>query len=395
MAYETDPSTNLRAREFFHGKMGRHLSRRELRESFATYAFGLLGEGDRKSVEPIAARAFSDPVDVERCQARLLHFLRDSPWSDRDVRRTAALHAIEAMQESAPADLIIFDDTGFLKQGKHSVGVQRQYTGSAGKIENCQIGVSLVVSNGKEHLPIDFELYLPAEWLDAPKRRKSARIPEELAFKTKPELALDMLARAMADGIPGKIVLADSAYGDSSAFRDAVRAYGLEYAVGIKSPTLVWLLDQNGEPERIVSARELAKELGPQDFRVIPWRTGTKGKLSSRFYFCRVKPVRGAGELQEKDALWLGMEWPEGASEPTKYFLTTLPRHMTKKNIIRILKERWRTEKVYEELKEELGLDHFEGRSFPGWHHHVSVVICCYAFVVVERMRHFPPSAGR
>jgi len=395
MAYETDPSTNLRAREFFHGKMGRHLSRRELRESFATYAFGLLGEGERKSVEPIAARAFSDPVNVERCQARLLHFLRDSPWSDRDVRRTAALHAIEAMQESAPVDLIIFDDTGFLKQGKDSVGVQRQYTGSAGKVENCQIGVSLVVSNGKEHLPIDFELYLPAQWLDDPKRRKSTRIPEGLAFKTKPELALDMLARAMADGIPGKIVLADSAYGDSSAFRDAVFAYGLDYAVGIKSPTRVWLLDQHGEPERIVSAKDLAKELGREAFRLVTWRTGTKGKLSSRFYFRRVKPVRGAGELEEKEALWLGMEWPEGESEPTKYFLTTLPRHTTKKKIIRILKERWRTEKVYEELKEELGLDHFEGRSFPGWHHHVSVVLCCYAFVIVERMRHFPPSAGR
>jgi DDE superfamily endonuclease len=140
-----------------------------------------------------------------------------------------------------------------------------------------------------------------------PKRRTSARIPEGLAFKTKPELALDMLSRAMADGIPGEIVLADSAYGDSSAFRDAVRAHGLDYAVGIKSPTRVWLLDQNGEPERIVSAKELAKEVGQQDFRVIPWRTGTKGKLSSRFYFRRVKPVRGAGELEEKEALWLGI----------------------------------------------------------------------------------------
>jgi SRSO17 transposase len=132
-------------------------------------------------------------------------------------------------------------------------------------------------------------------------------------------------------------------------------------------------------------------------FRRLTWRTGTKGKLSSRFCFRRVKTARDDGEMaqEDKEPLWLVIEWPEGEPKPTKFALTTLPHRMSKKEIVRILKERWRTEKAYEELKEELGLDHFEGRSFTGWHHHITVVLCCYAFIVTERMRHFPPSDGR
>ncbi|MDI3290631.1 transposase, partial [Polyangium sp. 15x6] len=159
MSYGTDFSTSHRAREFFQGIIGTHLRRPEQRESFATYAFGILGDGERKSVEPIAARAFSDPEDVQRCHDRLLYFTRDSPWSDRDVRRAAARYAVDAMLKHDPVTVWIIDDTGFLKQEKNSVGVKRQYTGSAGKITNCQIGVSLCVSNRKEQVPIDFELY--------------------------------------------------------------------------------------------------------------------------------------------------------------------------------------------------------------------------------------------
>jgi SRSO17 transposase len=395
MAYDLDASITLRAQEFFRTVIGQHLRRSEQRESFATYAFGILGDGERKSVEPIAARAFSDPEDVQRCHDRLLYFVGKSPWSDREVRRAAARYAVEAMQEQDPVTVWIIDDTGFLKQGKHSVGVQRQYTGSAGKITNCQIGVSLCVASRKEQVPIDFELYLPRGWIEDEALKKEARIPADRVFETKPELALDMIARAKEDGIPGEIVLADSAYGDSSGFRAALREHGLDYAVAIKSPTCVWLLDANGNTERSVSVQVLGAELGKAAFRRITWRTGTKGKLSSRFCFRRVKSVQGDGDPEEKEPLWLVMEWPEGEANPTKFFLTTLPRRMTKKQIIRIIKERWRTEIVYQELKEELGLDHFEGRSFPGWHHHVSVVLCCYAFVVVERMQRFPPSARR
>jgi SRSO17 transposase len=392
MAHDLDAPAKLRLQEFLETTIGCHLRRPEQRESFATYAFGILGEGARKSVEPIAARAFSDPREVQRCHDRLLHFMREAPWSDQEVRRAAALYATKAMQEQDSLMVWIIDDTGFLKQGKHSVGVQRQYTGSAGKITNCQIGVSLSVASRTEHVPIDFELYLPRTWVDDEKRKRQARIPAERGFKTKPELALDMVARAKEDGIPGSIVLADAAYGDSSAFREALRGHGLDFAVAVRAPTRVWLLDVEGNAERNVGIEELGVELGPRAFRRITWRTGTKGKLSSRFCFRRVKPVHGDAEPEDKEPLWLVMEWLDGEAKPTKFALTTLPRRMSKKQIIRIIKERWRTEKAYEELKEELGLDHFEGRSFTGWHHHISVVLCCYAFIVTERMRHFPPS---
>jgi SRSO17 transposase len=393
MAHDLDAPAKLRLQEFLETTIGYHLRRPEQRESFATYVFGILGEGSRKSVEPIAARAFSDPREVQRCHDRLLHFMREAPWSDQDVRRAAALYATKAMQEQDSLMVWIIDDTGFLKQGKHSVGVQRQYTGSAGKITNCQIGVSLSVASRTEHVPIDFELYLPRTWVDDENRKRQARIPAERGFKTKPELALDMVARAKKDGIPGSIVLADAAYGDSSAFREALRGHGLDFAVAVRAPTRVWLLDAEGNAERNVGIEELGVELGPRAFRRITWRTGTKGKLSSRFCFRRVKPVHGDAEPADKEPLWLVMEWLDGEAKPTKFALTTLPRRMSKKQIIRIIKERWRTEKAYEELKEELGLDHFEGRSFTGWHHHISVVLCCYAFIVTERMRHFPPSA--
>lgn len=392
MAHDLDAPAKLRLQEFLETTIGCHLRRPEQRESFATYAFGILGEGSRKSVEPIAARAFSDPREVQRCHDRLLHFMREAPWSDQDVRRASALYATKAMQEQDSLMVWIIDDTGFLKQGKHSVGVQRQYTGSAGKITNCQIGVSLSVASRTEHVPIDFELYLPRTWVDDEKRKRQARIPAERGFKTKPELALDMVARAKEDGIPGSIVLADAAYGDSAAFREALRGHGLDFAVAVRAPTRVWLLDAEGNAERNVGIEELGVELGTRAFRRITWRTGTKGKLSSRFCFRRVKPVQGDAEPEDKEPLWLVMEWLDGEAKPTKFALTTLPRRMSKKQIIRIIKERWRTEKAYEELKEELGLDHFEGRSFTGWHHHISVVLCCYAFIVTERMRHFPPS---
>jgi SRSO17 transposase len=377
--------------------VGAHLQRKEQRESFATYAFGILGEGARKSVEPIAARASVDPLETERTHDRLLHFLRDAPWNDHEVRLEAARYVTNAMQEQDPVSVWIVDDTGFLKQGEHSVGVQRQYTGSAGKIANCQIGVSLCVANRFVHAPIDFELYLPRSWLDDKLRCEVARIPFEREFKTKPELALDMIARAVEDGIPGDVVLADAAYGNSTYFRRRVRDHGLDFAVGITATTGVWLLDSQetcrGSP---IGVQELGIQLGQRSFRRFTWRDGTRGKLASRFVIRRVKVAHDDGtEPDDREPLWLIIEWPNNESKPTKFALTTLPRRMSKKQIIRTLKERWRTEIVYEELKEELGLDHYEGRSYSGWHHHVSVVLCCYAFIVSERVRHFPPSAQR
>ena len=230
-----------RLREYFN-LIGGVLGNSSRRESFALYAMGLLGEGERKSVEPIAARACADPKRIDAMHQRLLHFMTDSKWSDRDVRREAARYLVSELGKRMPISVWIIDDTGFLKQGDHSVGVQRQYTGSAGKITNCQIGVSLSVATPIDHAPIDFELYLPEIWANDPKRRKEARIPDEVQFKTKPELALDMIRRAVVDGIPLGVILADSAYGTSSAFRGGIRSLGLHYAVGSthRRPLTFW-----------------------------------------------------------------------------------------------------------------------------------------------------------
>lgn len=397
MAQKTSEIATAARLEDFFGRVDTHLKDRRKRESFAMYACGILGDGERKSVEPIAARACADPEEVDNVHRKLLYFLGRSVWDDRAVRLEAARYAVEAIEQREPIAAWIVDDTGFLKQGDDSVGVQRQYTGSAGKITNCQVGVSLAVASSTEHLPLDFELYLPECWANDPERREQARIPDDVAFKTKITLALDMIERARKAGIAGEIMLADAAYGDSSQFRNGVRRLGFDFAVGIQSTVRVVRLDSrdriNEKPETVA---ELVQRLGRKAFRKLTWREGTGSKLSSRFCFVRVKTTHDDGiELSEREPLWLVAEWLDGEEKPNKFLLTTLARRMSRKQIVRICKERWRTERMYEDLKGELGLDHFEGRSFPGWHHHVSVVLCCYAFVIAERIRAFPPSAAR
>jgi SRSO17 transposase len=289
----------------------------------------------------------------------------------------------------------IIDDTGFLKQGKHSVGVQRQYTGSAGKVTNCQIGVSLSLATRTLHLPVDFELYLPQAWTGDRMRRREAVIPKEVEFRTKPELALQMVRRAVAAGYPRGIVLADAAYGNSSDFRTALRAEGLDYAVGIEGNTKVWRVGEK-RLGAAKSVRELAVSLGIRHYRKVTWRQGSKKPMWSWFASCRVVPCHDDGsEPAEREQLWLLIEWPPNETEPTKFTLATLGPRTSMKELARVTKERWRTERVYEDLKGEVGLDHFEGRRYRGWHHHVSVALCCYAFVVAEQARSFPPSGER
>lgn len=359
------------------------------------YAMGILGDGERKSAEPIAARACGDPTQTNNVHSKLCYFLGRSEWDDRAVRLEAARYAIAMLEEREPIRAWIIDDTGFLKKGTHSVGVQRQYTGSAGKVTNCQIGVSLAVATDTEHLPVDFELYLPQCWATDAKKRAEARIPDTVTFKTKTELALQMIERAALAQIPGDIILADAAYGNCADFRNAIRLLGFDFGVGIQPSTSVMRLDRHDQEQGQASTvQDLMTALGRRAFRRITWRDGSKSKLSSYFCFVRAKTLHDDGlTLADREPVWLVAEWPEGENAPTKYTLTTLPRRMSHKNIIRLFKERWRTERMYEDLKGQLGLDHFEGRSFPGWHHHVSVVICCYAFIVAERSRAFPPSA--
>ena len=384
-----------RMSEFFDC-IGRVLGRKGRRESFALYAEGIFGDGERKSIEPIAARACADPARADAEHQRLLHFALDAPWSDHDVRLEAARYALDAMTAKLPVDSWIIDDTGFLKQGAHSVGVQRQYTGSAGKVANCQVGVSLTVATRTDQVPIDFALYLPEAWTEDRARRLEARIPDDVQFATKTELALQLLRRAVEDKIPPGIVLADQAYGTSRELRKGIRELDLHYAVAVDNRTTVMVFDTLGRRrEEIISIIDLAHRIDSQGgFRRCTWRQGTKQDLSARFALRRVVPAYdGGSDVEKRESVWLLIEWRDNESAPANCFLCSLPERMTKKKLVRIVMQRWRTERAYQDLKDELGLDHYEGRRFPGWHHHVSVVLCCYAFVIAERVRHFPPSA--
>lgn len=386
-----------RLQDYFD-RIGAVLGRPERRASFAVYAFGILGDGERKSLEPIAARACADPERVEGVHQRLHHFALDSPWDDQAVRREAARYALAAMTQREPVEAWIVDDTGFLKQGTHSVGVQRQYTGSAGKIANCQTAPSLTIATRTEQLPVDFALYLPKTWTEDPARREEARIPWNRQFATKPELALELIRRARHDKLPPGIVLADQAFGASEYFRDGVRALGLHYAVSVDASSVVKVYDRTGRRrDEKLSAKKLALRIEANGgFRRTTWRQGTKGPLTARFALRRVvwagKAGRNERRLDGREPVWLLIEWRDGEPAPANYFFCSLPGPITRKQLVRIVMQRWRTERAYQDLKGELGLDHYEGRRFPGWHHHVSVVLSCYAFVIAERVRRFPPS---
>lgn len=391
-----DAAAEKRLRQYIDG-LSSTLGHPRRREVFALYALGLFCDLERKSAEPIAMLTCPDPARADAAHQSLLHFISQSDWDDRAVRRYAARYAMDVMSARAPVTTWIIDDTGFMKQGRHSVGVQRQYTGTAGKIANCQIGVSLVVSNGLEHLPLDFELYLPETWANDAVRRREAQIPDGVHFQTKVDLALTMIERAACDKIPGDIVLTDAAYGRSAKFRNTVRLLGFDYAVGVDATTKLVALGPGGRwSADPITAAAFAKKLGDGAFRRITWREGTNKKLASRFALRRVRLANDDGiPLEEHEPLWLLAEWSYGESEPSKFAVTTLPAKLSKKQIVRVYKERYRTEKAYEEMKGELGLDHFEGRRFRGWHHHVSIVLSCYAFIVAERARSFFPSADR
>lgn len=396
MHYVFDEEGKQRLEGYFE-VLGNVLANKKRRASFAVYALGLLSEGDRKSMEPIAARVWGDAKHVGPGHQKLQYFVSEAEWDDRAVRRAAARYAIGELSRHEPIRTWIIDDTGFEKKGKHSVGVQRQYTGTAGKTTNCQIGVSLSVATDHAHLPIDFELFLPESWTADPERLEKAKVPPGTVFKTKLELALDMIERAAQDGIPGDIVLADSFYGHSRPFRDALKLLGFDYGVAIYGSDTMFVVNRDDVPRtELLSAKEIGQRLGPSAFRRYVWREGTSRMLSSRFALCRVAVPGEEGTPESADRIeWLIIEWPEDKKEPCKFILTTLGEQLPPAELIRIVRERYRTERAYEEMKGELGLDHFEGRSFRGWHHHVSVVICCYAFVVAERARHFLPSTTR
>ena len=374
------------------------------------YCTGLLLPGERKSVEPIAA--IVAPARVAAEHQSLLHFVGQSAWSDEAMLAKVRELAAPAFEAQGGVEAWIVDDTGFQKKGTHSVGVARQYCGRLGKTDNCQIAVSLSIANHHVSLPIAWRLYLPEDWANDAGRRKTAHVPEGVKFRSKPQIALAQIEAAVKARVAPGIVLTDAGYGNDGAFRAGVTALGLTYAVGVQSTLSVWPPGEEPLPpkpwsgrgrkptrlrhdaeHRPVSAKTLAMGLPAEAWTDVAWREGSNEPLSSRFAAVRVRPASRDHRLVEPHPVeWLVVEWPEGEAEPTKYFLATLPEDTPLAALVDAVKLRWRIERDYEELKSELGLAHFEGRGWRGFHHHASLCIAAYGFLILERSA-FPPSA--
>jgi SRSO17 transposase len=379
---------------------------------FRDYCAGLLAGSERKSVEPLAA--ITAPSRVSAQHQSLLHFVGKACWSDEAVLGRARELTLPILEKHGPVEAFIIDDTGFPKKGKHSVGVARQYCGQLGKQDNCQIAVSLSVANHHGSLPIAYRLYLPKEWATDPARRAKAGVPEDITFQTKPEIALAQIARALKNGISPGTILMDAGYGVNTALRDGVTALGLSYVAGILPQTSVWAPGAGplppkpwtgqGRPPKLmrrdsehqpVPVKELALSLPQAAFETIVWREGACEPLSSRFARVRVCPAhRDYNLTAPRPEEWLLIEWPEGEPEPTKYWLTTLPEDIDFTALVDITKLRWRIERDYLDLKQEIGIGHYEGRGWRGFHHHATLCIAAYAFLVCERET-IPPSGPR
>lgn len=376
---------------------------------FEDYCIGLISAEGRKSVEPLAA--VTAPERTAAQHQSLLHLVAQAPWSDAAVLRQVRERVLPSVTREEPIQAWIVDDTGYPKKGRHSVGVARQYCGQVGKQENCQTAVSLSVATHQASLPVAYRLYLPKDWTDDPVRRSKAGVPEGVLFQTKPEIALQQLRQALADGVPPAVTLADPAYGNNSGFRAGITALGLAYAVGIMPSTTVQQSTKpslpptpgsgRGRPAirqrrdnrlQPVSVKALALQLPIDAWRQITWREGSNADLASRFARLRVHAAhRDAKRRQPAAEEWLLIEWPDGAAEPDHYWLSTLPADITFERLVDLTKLRWRIERDYLELKQEVGLDHYEGRGWRGFHHHASLCIAAYGFLVSETET-IPPS---
>ena len=379
-------------------------------EPLKSYCKGLLLPGERKSVEPMAARLAPD--NVRQTHQSLHHLVAEAPWSDAELLAEVRKQVLPAMQKQGPVVAWIVDDTGFPKKGKHSVGVARQYCGQLGKQDNCQVAVSLSVATWNSSLPIAYRLYLPEEWSKDSERREQTKVPEQIRFQTKPQIALEQIRQAAQAEVTRGVVLADAAYGNDSQFRAGVTELELQYMVGVQSSMTVWepgteplppkpwkgtgrppkLVRRDGQ-HKPITVKDLATTLPPSAWKDITWREGTDRKLRSRFAAVRVRPAHRDNERAEPHPEeWLLMEWPKGEAEPIKYWTSTLPPKTALKDLVKTAKHRWIIERDYEELKQELGLGHYEGRGWRGFHHHATLCIAAYGFLVAERNR-FSPSA--
>ncbi len=340
------------------------------------------------------------------------HFVASAPWDERAVLDVAREHALIGLERHAPVAAWVVDDKGIPKQGAASVGVARQYCGVLGKADNCQVTVSISLCNATLSVPCAWRLYLPEEWANDKQRRVAAGVPDEVKFATKGQIALQEIDVPLEADLPRAPVVAGAGYGAATSLRGGLRARSLHYAVGVLPETTVWpqgdgpLRPKRRQPtgrpptnlrsdskHQPVSLKALAGSLPQQAWKPVRWREGTKGRMESRFACVRVRSAHRDYNLSEpREEEWLVIEWPQSEAEPTKYTLSSLPRSTSLEELVRLIKLRWRVERDYQELKSELGIDHYEGRGWRGFHHHGVLCIAAYALLVAERARLSPLS---
>jgi SRSO17 transposase len=360
------------------------------------YLRGLIEQGPRKSLEPMCER-LGEEADYQSLQ----QFLADSPWDPAIVVRNVA----ERVAGAIDIEAWVLDDTGFVKDGKDSPGVKRQYSGTLGKVGNCQIGVSLHAVGANATVPLGWALYLPEEWCDDVERRRKAKIPEHVTFKTKPQLGVDLVEQAAGWQIASAPVLGDQAYGDNTALRERLHDARREYVLSVGAETKVFapgttftVPERHGttgrppsrprpdtDPEAIGA---LIARLGCEHAQSVTFRDGPDGEpMTSRFVFVRVRAAhrwhKGPSEAPREE--WLIAEWPEGKDAPTDYWISNLPGDTDPERLARLARLRWKIELDYKQLKGELGLDHYEGRSWAGWYHHTALVTAAHGFLTLER----------
>jgi SRSO17 transposase len=375
------------------------------------YLTGLLLPGERKSVEPMAAKV--DPRRVSARHQSMHHFVASARWDAEELLRVARDYALIQLERHGPVSAWIVDDTDMSKKGTHTVGVGRQYCGALGKQDNCQVVVSVSAANPTMSIPCAYRLYLPESWAKDLQRREQAGIPRNIGFQTKWEIAAAALGRIIEEGLPLAPVTADAGFGVLTPFRDAINALGLSYMVGITTQTTVWPPGREPLPPHLwsgkgrhltnlrrgrghqpVSVRTLALGLSATSWKTMRWREGTRGTMQSRFAALRVRAAhRDEGRSEPRPREWLLIDWPRGEEEPTKYWLSTVAEEASLQELVGLSSIRWRVERDYEEMKGELGLDHYEGRNWIGFHHHGALCIAAYAFLATERARLSPQEA--
>ena len=326
--------------------------------------------------------------------------MNHSRWSHDDVLARSVAYALPMITSKEPIHAWIIDDTGIPKKGKHSVGVSHQYCGQLGKLANCQVAVMLSIANSHASLPVQYRIYLPTIWTSDESLRQKVGIPKDITFRTKPQIALQQIDNALRAQLPVGTVLSDAAYGNETDFRDALVARNLKYALAIQSTTSIWVDDmkpletlpygypseslRRDEKPHPISVRKLALQLPADAYEAVAWREGTAGKLTSRFARVRVRAAHGETNKQREEE-WLIIEWPLTEKEPIAYALSNLPQEISFTDLIATMHLRWRVERDFQELKSELGLNEYEGRSWNGFHRHGILGIAVYAFLLAER----------